>query len=73
MLSVLKDGERLRTSIMNEAETSWTVYSKRLALLIEHGLIEELDGMDRPVALTDKGRKFISYYENLNEIFPKET
>lgn len=72
MLDHLKDGPKQRTSIMTTAATSWKVYSRRLEMLSTYGLIEELDDMDKSIALTDKGREFLNYYDKIVELFPKE-
>lgn len=72
MLDHLKDGPKLRTSLMNAAGTSWKVYSHRLDVLIQHGLIKEVDDMERSIELTQKGWEFTTVYETLLELFPKE-
>ena len=72
MLDHLKDGPKLRTSLMNAAATSYKVYSHRLDVLISHGLIREVDDMERSVELTQKGYEFTTVYEKLLELFPKE-
>lgn len=72
MLDHLKDGPKLRTSLMQAAGTSWTVYSHRLEVLIKHDLIREVDDMERSVELTQKGYEFTKLYETLVELFPKE-
>jgi predicted transcriptional regulator len=72
MLDHLKEGPKLRTSLMQAAGTSWTVYRHRLDVLLQHGLIKEVDDMERSIELTQKGFEFTRHYENLLALFPKE-
>jgi len=65
MMALLRDGPMLRTRLMTDVRTSYKVYRKRFIFLMNKGLIEECDDMDKSIQLTELGWKFIRNYEAL--------